>query len=219
MCLAIATTKVEKMDQIERRSEYVQLLANTRKNAARRGIEFSLTEEQFLRMVQQQDGICAVTGMEFDFRPAMGGKKRPFYPSIDRKDSAHGYTAKNVRLVVTIANYAMNEWGHMPLIEMVDSIIRARVAKEEQERKKHEIRDALPECAEHNERYLSLLETSEYINRLGLQVSKNTLQKWATTGGGPTYRRFGKRAVYLVSDINAWVASKLSSPRASSSGT
>jgi hypothetical protein len=203
---------------IDRTTEYVQLFANTRKNAGRRAIEFSVTQGQFLLMVEKQDGICAVTGMEFDFRPTAGGKKRPFFPSIDRIDSTKGYSAKNIRLVVTIANYAMNEWGAEPLFEMVDTIVQLRAAKADRDRKEQELLDVLPSLAETKERYLGRQEAADYINSLGFQLTKGTLQKFATTGGGPIYRKFGKRAVYLVSDLNAWVADKLSKPIASTSG-
>lgn len=66
-------------------------------------------------------------------------------------------------------------------------------------------------------RYLSRPEAADYINECGLPTTKNTLQKLATTGGGPIYRRFGNRAVYLQSDLDAWIEQKLSAPLASSS--
>lgn len=68
------------------------------------------------------------------------------------------------------------------------------------------------------QRYISREEAAQYLtDNLGLRVSKNTLQKWVTTGGGPLYRRFGKRAVYLIEDLHQWANSKLTAPRASSS--
>jgi hypothetical protein len=68
-------------------------------------------------------------------------------------------------------------------------------------------------------RYINREEAAQYLTeQRGLQVSKNTLQKWVTTGGGPAYRRFGKRAVYLIQDLNEWAERKLSAPRLSSSG-
>lgn len=70
-----------------------------------------------------------------------------------------------------------------------------------------------------NSKYLERPEAAQYLtDQLGLRVSKNTLQKWVTTGGGPAYRRFGKRAVYLIQDLNEWAERKLSAPRLSSSG-
>jgi len=65
--------------------------------------------------------------------------------------------------------------------------------------------------------YLDRREAAEHLTARGLRVSKNTLQKWVTTGGGPTYRRFGKLAVYLQADLDAWAEAKLSPPRSSSS--
>lgn len=63
-------------------------------------------------------------------------------------------------------------------------------------------------------RFKSREEAAQYLteNR-GLPVAKGTLQKWATTGGGPVYRRFGKRAVYRQEDLDAWAEEKLSAPR------
>jgi hypothetical protein len=66
-------------------------------------------------------------------------------------------------------------------------------------------------------RYLSRAEAADYLTSHGLRTSKNTLQKWVTTGGGPAYRRFGKLAVYLPQDLDAWAHEKLSAPRHSSS--
>lgn len=61
--------------------------------------------------------------------------------------------------------------------------------------------------------YLERTAAAEYLTARGLRVSKNTLQKWVTTGGGPAYRRFGLRAVYTHADLNAWAEAKLSAPR------
>ena len=63
-------------------------------------------------------------------------------------------------------------------------------------------------------RYLDRAEAAEYLTTRGLRVSKNTLQKWVTVGGGPTYRRFGHRAVYKTEDLDNWAERKLSAPRA-----
>lgn len=69
------------------------------------------------------------------------------------------------------------------------------------------------------ERYLSRAEAAEYLTKRGLPVSKNTLQKWATVGGGPAYRRFGMRAVYKPEDLDTWAENKLTDPMSSTSGS
>jgi hypothetical protein len=66
------------------------------------------------------------------------------------------------------------------------------------------------------QRYLDRREASKYLTYdRGLRISRNTLQKMATLGGGPPYRVFGNRAVYSVVDLEVWVEPKLSSPRKS----
>ncbi|WP_284447581.1 helix-turn-helix transcriptional regulator [Fluviibacter phosphoraccumulans] len=71
-----------------------------------------------------------------------------------------------------------------------------------------------------SDKYLDRAEAADYIGKAhGLKVSKNTLQKYVTVGGGPTYRRFGKRAVYLASELDTWVQKKLSAPMCSSSAS
>lgn len=66
-------------------------------------------------------------------------------------------------------------------------------------------------------RYLTRTEAAEYIRGHGLRYSAATLQKLATTGGGPVYRRFGNRAVYTEADLDAWIEQKLSAPKRSTS--
>ncbi len=67
-------------------------------------------------------------------------------------------------------------------------------------------------------RYLDRAEAAEYLATRGLRVAKGTLQKLATVGGGPIYRRFGHRAVYQAADLDTWAQAKLSAPRCSTSG-
>lgn len=63
------------------------------------------------------------------------------------------------------------------------------------------------------ERYLDRAEAAAYLGDLGLRTSRTTLQKYASVGGGPTYRRFGHRAVYTAADLESWAKSKLSDPK------
>ncbi len=65
--------------------------------------------------------------------------------------------------------------------------------------------------------FINREQAADYLTGQGLPVAKGTLQKLATIGGGPAYRRFGKYAVYLTADLDTWAAQKLSSPRHSTS--
>lgn len=51
-----------------------------------------------------------------------------------------------------------------------------------------------------------MLDTHEAATYAGL--GKSTLDKFRLTGGGPTYIKVGKRVVYDISDLDAWLASR-----------
>jgi hypothetical protein len=65
--------------------------------------------------------------------------------------------------------------------------------------------------------YLTRPEAAAHLTARGLRITRNTLQKMATVGGGPTYRRFGNLALYTVADLDLWAEAKLSPPRRSTS--
>lgn len=48
------------------------------------------------------------------------------------------------------------------------------------------------------------LQTTEQVAQ-GLQMSPRTLEKMRTTGGGPRYAKLGRRTLYDVRDVMAWV--------------
>lgn len=69
--------------------------------------------EEFVALVLQSSGRCALTGLMFDTKSK--GAHIPFSVSIDRIDSKLGYVAGNCRLVCLIANFAMRQWGEPAL--------------------------------------------------------------------------------------------------------
>ena len=80
------------------------ILRSTRGNAKRRGLECVLTK----RWLQEKldIGCCEVTKLKFDLTGGTRSRKRPFTPSIDRKDPNVGYTEPNCRLVIWAYNAA-----------------------------------------------------------------------------------------------------------------
>lgn len=60
-------------------------------------------------------------------------------------------------------------------------------------------------------------EAATRLTELGFKTSYNTLCKLATIGGGPVMRHFGRRVVYEESALIAWVESRLSGPKRSTS--
>jgi hypothetical protein len=39
-----------------------------------------------------------------------------------------------------------------------------------------------------------------------LRLSARTLEKYRVIGGGPPFRKFGRRVFYLLADLNDWAA-------------
>lgn len=49
------------------------------------------------------------------------------------------------------------------------------------------------------QRYLTNDEAAQY-----LRLSPRTLEKQRVIGGGPTFRKFGRRVMYAVADLDSW---------------
>ena len=104
-----------------------RLLRNARGNAARKKLAFDLSELHLLMLWRAGAGRCAVSHHSFGeqmFETSF--VRRPFAPSLDRKDPNIGYVQGNVRLVCTVVNFALNDWGPGPLREVIASWLRAR---------------------------------------------------------------------------------------------
>ena len=65
--------------------------------------------------------------------------------------------------------------------------------------------------------YLDRRELSEFLTGLGFRVARSTLAKYATLGGGPVMRKFGRRVLYDPAAAIDWANVKLSPPRRSTS--
>ena len=53
------------------------------------------------------------------------------------------------------------------------------------------------------QRYLTNDEAADY-----LRLSPRTLEKQRVIGGGPKFRKFGRRVMYAVADLNVWADSR-----------
>lgn len=100
-----------------------RVLREAHKRAALKRQPISLTESDMLWLVWRSKGRCEVSGLPFDMTKRGGGQWRPFTPSIDRISSSKGYVMSNVRLVVLIANVAMNGWGEEPLRRLAEALV------------------------------------------------------------------------------------------------
>jgi hypothetical protein len=68
-----------------------------------------------------------------------------------------------------------------------------------------------------SQRFLSRKAAAEFIKDQGVFVEPSTLAKYATVGGGPEMRKFGRRVLYEPQALEAWIDSKLTGARRSTS--
>jgi hypothetical protein len=61
----------------------------------------------------------------------------------------------------------------------------------------------LSTAAAQPQRYLTNDEAADY-----LRLSPRTLEKQRVIGGGPRFRKFGRRVMYAVADLDAWAAER-----------
>ena len=51
--------------------------------------------------------------------------------------------------------------------------------------------------------FLTNVQAAGYLN-----LSPRTLEKLRLVGGGPIYRKFGRRVLYAVADLEAWAGAR-----------
>jgi hypothetical protein len=90
---------------------YNLMLKNAKSRAKQRGMEFTMTDEDWQQLVKKAGGRCELTGLVFSLAKSKDGYRAPFAPSTDRINCALGYIPGNVRLICVAMNYALSDWG------------------------------------------------------------------------------------------------------------
>jgi hypothetical protein len=68
-----------------------------------------------------------------------------------------------------------------------------------------------------SDRLLSRKEAAAFLCEHGYRVAVASLNKWASVGGGPKFRKFGRRPLYAPSDLLAWAEGRTTVPVSSTS--
>jgi hypothetical protein len=62
-------------------------------------------------------------------------------------------------------------------------------------------------------KYLRRAEAAEYVRaHWGIPCSRGLLDKLASVGGGPLFRRANRVPLYRVEDLDAWADARISGP-------
>lgn len=103
-----------------KRTVVTMMLAQAKRRAKLKEREFLLTLEDIKTLNERQAGLCALTGYLLDWEP---GPLTPFRASLDRIDSAKGYTTDNIQLVVVVANRFKGQMAQLDFIELCRRVV------------------------------------------------------------------------------------------------
>jgi len=67
------------------------------------------------------------------------------------------------------------------------------------------------------ESLLDRTQSAKFLTGLGFRIAVATLAKYATVGGGPAFRLFGRKPLYHPADLVAWAEGRCTATRASTS--
>lgn len=118
--------------QTKSRERYYNNFINTiiiysKSRAKQYSLDFNLDKEFISTLYEIQNKKCALTGLDFKFEQQTGYKKRrPFAPSIDRIDCTKGYTQDNVRLVCSVVNIALSDFGDQVFDQMCEAYVNKK---------------------------------------------------------------------------------------------
>lgn len=61
--------------------------------------------------------------------------------------------------------------------------------------------------------FLTRAEAAEFLTSHGYRTTKGTLQKKASTGGGPEYEIYGRDALYRPKVLLGWAQARMTRPK------
>jgi hypothetical protein len=91
-----------------------RILRNSKKNANKKRINFSLDLNDLSVLWQSQQGLCAVTKIPLEIQKGLGKNKRGL--SLDRINSMLGYEKTNIRFVCYAVNFMKNNMTDKELL-------------------------------------------------------------------------------------------------------
>lgn len=106
---AITWFKTSQLVYTKRLSRLCKMAENRAKT---KGLDFNITKEHLIKLWEDNEGCCSVTGRIFDLNSwGNKGQVNPNAPSVDRIVPSKGYVKGNVRLIVYHLNIALSDFG------------------------------------------------------------------------------------------------------------
>lgn len=117
-----------------------RLLKDYRVGASRRGMEFNLTFEEFVKLVEQNCFYCGAKPElhEYELQYMQKTQKPWLHNGIDRIDSSKGYTIDNVVPCCSKCNYAKHEMTTEEFKKWLQQIYKYFILNEKEEEKETE---------------------------------------------------------------------------------
>jgi len=75
------------------------------------------------------------------------------------------------------------------------------------------VQEIMVACARHLDRK----QAAQFLTDRGYRTAPATFAKLACLGGGPVFRSWGRKPLYLAADLVAWAEGRTSAPRRSTS--
>jgi len=105
-----------------------RMVSQLKSGRRRQGVDFDLDAEFFLKMFEDQDGRCAVTGRKMTWQ-RKPDRRNDWNISIDRIDPKGEYEPNNVRLVCKRVNLVKHNMTDEELKDWSETISRTLVSK------------------------------------------------------------------------------------------
>lgn len=94
--------------------------------AARKRENYFLSRQDEENLIVRCEDKCELTSIYFGEKDK-DWFRNPWAPSLDKINAKEGYTAENCRIVLTIVNGAMNEWGEDVLMHVAKALLTHRL--------------------------------------------------------------------------------------------
>ena len=101
---------------IQYKGMFLTVFNKIKKQAMRRGIEFSITMEEIGDLFETQNGKCALSGVNLTLKKNTTDTTQT--ASLDRKDSKKGYVIDNLQWIHKDLNKLKSDFTQSEFIEM-----------------------------------------------------------------------------------------------------